>query len=57
VTGESVAGGGKFGAFLPKDWPGRARQMRFLQYQGFSTDHIASALGGSGADDFTDTDS
>jgi regulatory protein len=41
----------KFGASLPKDWPGRARQMRFLQYRGFSKDHIASALGGSGADD------
>jgi regulatory protein len=37
----------KFGAALPKDWPGRARQMRFLQYRGFSTDQIASALGGT----------
>jgi regulatory protein len=41
----------KFGAALPKSWPERARQMRFLQYRGFSKDHIASALGGSGADD------
>jgi regulatory protein len=41
----------KFGARIPHDWPGRARQMRFLQYRGFSKDHIASALGGSGADD------
>ncbi len=41
----------KFGAGFPGDWPGRARQMRFLQYRGFSKDHIASALGGSGADD------
>jgi regulatory protein len=41
----------KFGVRVPKDWPGRARQMRFLQYRGFSKDHIASALGGSGADD------
>jgi regulatory protein len=40
----------KFGAHVPRDWPGRARQMRFLQYRGFSKDHIASALGGSGAD-------
>jgi regulatory protein len=47
----------KFGASTPKDWPGRARQMRFLQYRGFSTDHIASALGSSGAGDFTETDS
>jgi regulatory protein len=41
----------KFGARVPRDWPGRARQMRFLQYRGFSKDHIAHALGGSGADD------
>jgi len=41
----------KFGSRVPKDWPGRARQMRFLQYRGFSKDHIASALGSSGADD------
>ena len=41
----------KFGARVPEDWPGRARQMRFLQYRGFSKDHIASALGSSGADD------
>jgi regulatory protein len=41
----------KFGATVPKNWPERARQMRFLQYRGFSKDHIASALGGSGADD------
>jgi regulatory protein len=40
----------KFGANVPKSWPERARQMRFLQYRGFSKDHIASALG-SGADD------
>ena len=36
----------------------RSRQMRFLQYRGFSTDHIRSALGSSGAhpdlDDETD---
>jgi regulatory protein len=41
----------KFGAGRPVDWPERARQMRFLQYRGFSKDHIASALGGSGAED------
>jgi regulatory protein len=44
----------KFGAARPKSWPERARQMRFLQYRGFSTDHIRSALGGSGADDSGD---
>jgi regulatory protein len=41
----------KFGAALPSNWPARARQMRFLQYRGFSKDHIASALDGSGATD------
>jgi regulatory protein len=41
----------KFGASRPNGWPQRARQMRFLQYRGFSTDHIASALGSSGADE------
>ncbi|MEO6079054.1 MAG: regulatory protein RecX [Steroidobacteraceae bacterium] len=50
----------KFGARVPKDWPGRARQMRFLQYRGFSKDHIASALGygadGSDSDDINSED-
>jgi regulatory protein len=41
----------KFGAAVPSAWPARARQMRFLQYRGFSKDHIARALEGSGADD------
>ena len=41
----------RFGAEAPTDWPERARQMRFLQYRGFSKDHIASALGSSGAPD------
>jgi regulatory protein len=41
----------RFGAKPPSDWPERARQMRFLQYRGFSKDHIASALGSSGAPD------
>jgi regulatory protein len=36
---------GKFGAEVPRDWPSRARQMRFLQYRGFSNDHIGSCLG------------
>ena len=40
----------KFGDAAPADWPERARQARFLQYRGFSTDHIRSALGGSEAD-------
>ena len=34
----------KFGAALPSDWTEKARQARFLQYRGFSSDHIRSAL-------------
>jgi len=34
----------KFGPEPPLDWPSRARQMRFLQYRGFSNDHIGSCL-------------
>ena len=34
----------KFGAESPADWPQKAKQMRFLQYRGFSSDHIRSAL-------------
>ena len=35
----------KFGPVPPRDWPEQARQGRFLQYRGFSNDHIRSALG------------
>jgi len=35
----------RFGKAIPTDWPSRARQMRFLQYRGFSNDHIGSCLG------------
>jgi regulatory protein len=35
----------KFGAEQPPEWPEKARQARFLQYRGFSSDHIRSALG------------
>ena len=35
----------RFGPELPADWTGKARQARFLQYRGFSLDHIRSALG------------
>jgi regulatory protein len=35
----------RFGAEPPADWPEKARQARFLQYRGFSSDHIRSALG------------
>jgi regulatory protein len=41
----------RFGAEPPEDWAERARQSRFLQYRGFSNDHIASALGSSEAPD------
>ena len=36
----------KFGADLPKDWKERSKQARFLQYRGFSTDHIRAVLEG-----------
>ncbi|MGB5324925.1 MAG: regulatory protein RecX [Pseudomonadales bacterium] len=32
----------KFGTMLPADMKGRAAQARFLQYRGFSADHIAA---------------
>ena len=35
----------RFGLAAPKRWPEKARQARFLQYRGFSNDHIRSALG------------
>jgi regulatory protein len=36
----------KFGRTLPKDRKERARQARFLQYRGFSNDHIRAVLEG-----------
>jgi len=36
----------KFGPAAPSSWPDKARQARFLQYRGFSSDHIRLALGG-----------
>jgi regulatory protein len=35
----------RFGDELPPDWTEKAKQVRFLQYRGFSLDHIRSALG------------
>jgi regulatory protein len=35
----------KFGPALPQGGAQKARQARFLQYRGFSSDHIRSALG------------
>jgi regulatory protein len=37
----------KFGPEIPKDWKERAKQARFLQYRGFSTDHIRAVLEGA----------
>ena len=34
---------GRFGARPPADWREKARQARFLQYRGFSSDHIRAA--------------
>jgi regulatory protein len=35
----------KFGAKSPDSWAEKARQARFLQYRGFSSDHIRAATG------------
>jgi regulatory protein len=35
----------KFGATPPASWAEKARQARFLQYRGFSADHIRAATG------------
>jgi len=35
----------KFGPGTPASWREKARQMRFLQYRGFSSDHIRAATG------------
>jgi regulatory protein len=35
----------RFGRTPPKSWAEQAKQGRFLQYRGFSSDHVRSALG------------
>lgn len=35
----------RFGSEAPVDWREKGRQARFLQYRGFSNDHIRAALG------------
>ena len=35
----------KFGLPPPESWAEKVRQARFLQYRGFSSDHIRSAIG------------
>lgn len=34
----------KFGKTVPRDFPSRAKQMRFLEYRGFDSDQIQSAM-------------
>lgn len=46
----------RFGEALPAEWAEKARQMRFLQYRGFSRDQISAALAGSGGDMELDPD-
>jgi len=41
----------RFGLAIPEQWPEKARQARFLQYRGFSNDHIRSALGSEAVTD------
>jgi len=40
----------KFGDAPPRDFPEKARQMRFLQYRGFESDHIQFATSSHGED-------
>jgi regulatory protein len=40
----------KFGPEIPRDRKERAKQARFLQYRGFSNDHIRAALEGDPED-------
>jgi regulatory protein len=42
----------RFGAKPPRGWPDKARRMRFLQYRGFSNDHIRTALGAEATGEF-----
>jgi regulatory protein len=46
----------RFGAAPPRSWPDKARRMRFLQYRGFATDDIRSALGLAAGDVDMDVD-
>jgi regulatory protein len=44
----------RFGAQPPANWGDKARQARFLQYRGFSADHIRAATGADPDTGFTD---
>ncbi|MHB8535883.1 MAG: regulatory protein RecX [Sulfuricaulis sp.] len=41
----------KFGARIPKNFTERARQVRFLQYRGFTHDQIQQVLNSQGRDE------
>jgi regulatory protein len=41
----------RFGLIEPRGWAQKAKQVRFLQYRGFSTDHIRCALGAGALDE------
>ncbi len=41
----------KFGRRRPADFKDKARQMRFLQYRGFESEHITAAFAGAADDD------
>ena len=43
----------RFGLQVPADWQAKAKQARFLQYRGFSNDHIRMALGSEVSDDLS----
>ena len=43
----------RFGLRVPADWQSKAKQARFLQYRGFSNDHIRMALGSEVSDDLS----
>jgi regulatory protein len=40
----------RFGAAAPTDYPQRAKQARFLQYRGFTSEQIRHALGDDGTE-------
>jgi regulatory protein len=44
----------KFGLQPPDGWAGWARRARFLQYRGFSSDHIRAVTGDEAETGFTD---
>jgi regulatory protein len=43
----------RFGLPQPADWPAKAKQARFLQYRGFSNDHIRAALDSEVSDELS----